>query len=274
MGRTQSSTPLSAPPAQGANGKPSLGRLLNHDGQARPAERLNDQRVVYRLCQPGPLRRCAQKLRTHRRDNPNRTVIAEGVFGDPRNTSWQTFDTGGGGGNIESRAAGGRRRWPLPIRRSRPSPLRSPRSGDSRSAAVEETFMIAPLVIAAPNTWNGSVPTRFRLTTSRNASSGMSNTGSPSPNVAPARFPPTALTRMPTRPTSSRRCNSSAGLCTGRQALAHRAPSRTQDKRELNVGDRRRPSGDDAEAIAPSQGAGNKGMTCSSLRSGFTRPCS
>ena len=28
----------------------------------------------------------------------------------------------------------------------------APRSGDSRSAAVEETFMIAPLVIAAPNT--------------------------------------------------------------------------------------------------------------------------
>jgi hypothetical protein len=145
----------------GANGKPPLGRLLNHDGQARPAERLNDQRVVYHLCRPGPLRRCAQKLRTHRRDNPNRIVIAEGVFGDPRNTSWQTFDTGGGGGNIESRAAGGRRRWPLPIHRSRPSPLRSPRSGDSRSAAVEETFMIAPLVIAAPNTWNGSVPTRW-----------------------------------------------------------------------------------------------------------------
>jgi hypothetical protein len=103
------------------------------------------------------------------RDNANRTVIAEGVFGDPRNTSWQTFDTGGGGGNIESRAVGGRRRWPQPIRGSRPSPLRSPRSGDSRSAAIEETFMIAPLVIVAPNTWNGSVPTRFRLTTSRNA---------------------------------------------------------------------------------------------------------
>jgi hypothetical protein len=40
----------------------------------------------------------------------------------------------------------------------------------ARSAAIEEAFTLAPPVIAAPNTWNGSsVPTRFRSTTSRNA---------------------------------------------------------------------------------------------------------
>jgi hypothetical protein len=59
----------------------------------------------------------------------------------------------------------------------------------ARSAAIEEMFTLAPLVIAAPSTWNRSVP-RFSSTTSRNASSAMSDTGAPSPNVVPATFPP------------------------------------------------------------------------------------
>jgi hypothetical protein len=43
----------------------------------------------------------------------------------------------------------------------------------ARWAAIEETFMLPQLVIAAPNTWNGSsVPTRLRSTPSRNAGFG------------------------------------------------------------------------------------------------------
>ena len=57
----------------------ALGRLLNHHGQACPAQRLNDQRVVYHLCQPGPLRRCAQELRTHSSDHPHRAVVTERI---------------------------------------------------------------------------------------------------------------------------------------------------------------------------------------------------